>query len=410
MSVNTIEIPAGLGLARPDPERLRQIVARALQVPTDQIVGVADIEVEKVAYDIGTPSTHALLRCRGTAALDDATTRPWSAFVKVLQSVWAWEFLDQIPEPFRADLANNLPWRAELDGYTPNMLRALPAGLRQPRLFGVVEIDEWHVALWVEDVEVSSAVWGLAMFARAARLLGRLAARRPVGCDTLIAPSEQSAQPGFVLRYYTGGRVRMGALPQLVDDALWAHPTVAAAVEATGEHALRADLVDASEHLDAWLDLLDALPQTYAHGDASPQNLLVPASEPGTFVIIDWGFNCPLAVGFDLGQRARRSGARRRVGGRRPARGAGRHRAGVSRGPRLRGLRREPRPSPHRLRGQPRRAQYVHRAAVRAPRGAGVGVCDGDVGRADPAHTVPARPLGHALRLTGLSEADPRVH
>lgn len=302
MSVNTIEIPAGLGLARPDPERLRQIVARALQVPTDQIVGVADIEVEKVAYDIGTPSTHALLRCRGTAALDDATTRPWSAFVKVLQSVWAWEFLDQIPEPFRADLANNLPWRAELDGYTPNMLRALPAGLRQPRLFGVVEIDEWHVALWVEDVEVSSAVWGLAMFARAARLLGRLAARRPVGCDALIAPSEQSAQPGFVLRYYTGGRVRMGALPQLVDDALWAHPTVAAAVEATGEHALRADLVDASEHLDAWLDLLDALPQTYAHGDASPQNLLVPASEPGTFVIIDWGFNCPLAVGFDLGQ------------------------------------------------------------------------------------------------------------
>jgi len=297
-----IEIPEVLGLARPDPERLRQIVAEALCVPIGQIAGVAAIEVEKVAYDIGTPSTHALLRCRGLAVFTDATTRSWSAFVKVLQSAWAWDLLDHIPESFRTDLANNLPWRAEVDGYGPGIMRALPAGLRQPRLFGIVEIDEWHVALWVEDVEPSPTGWDLATFARAARLLGRLAARRPVGCDAVIAPTEQSAQPGFVLRYYTGGRVRMAALPQLADDALWAHPSVAAAVEATGEYALRTDLLAASEHLDAWLDLLDTLPQTYAHGDASPQNLLVPTSEPDTLVVIDWGFNCPLAVGFDLGQ------------------------------------------------------------------------------------------------------------
>jgi aminoglycoside phosphotransferase (APT) family kinase protein len=48
--------------------------------------------------------------------------------------------------------------------------------------------------------------------------------------------------------------------------------------------------------------MLDRLPQTYAHGDASPQNLLLPASEPGTVVIIDWGFGTLLPIGFDLGQ------------------------------------------------------------------------------------------------------------
>ena len=54
--------------------------------------------------------------------------------------------------------------------------------------------------------------------------------------------------------------------------------------------------------MPAVLDALDALPQCYQHGDASPQNLLVPEGNPDEFVVIDWGFDCPQAVGFDLGQ------------------------------------------------------------------------------------------------------------
>lgn len=54
--------------------------------------------------------------------------------------------------------------------------------------------------------------------------------------------------------------------------------------------------------MPAVLDALDALPQCYQHGDASPQNLLVPQGRPDEFVVIDWGFDCPQAVGFDLGQ------------------------------------------------------------------------------------------------------------
>ena len=44
------------------------------------------------------------------------------------------------------------------------------------------------------------------------------------------------------------------------------------------------------------------LPQAMPHGDASPQNLLVPASAPDRFVAIDVGMRTPHAIGFDLGQ------------------------------------------------------------------------------------------------------------
>jgi hypothetical protein len=79
---------------------------------------------------------------------------------------------------------------------------------------------------------------------------------------------------------------------------MWAAPLLAEVVDGD----LRRDLLLLAERVDEWLDALDAVPQTLAHGDASPQNLLVPIDEPDTFVIIDWGFGSPLAVGFDLGQ------------------------------------------------------------------------------------------------------------
>lgn len=309
MSVKAMDVPEALGLARPEPERLRQIVAAALGTDSGAIRAVTDMTVEKVDYAIGTPMTHALLRCRGNADLErdgeshsSGVQVPWSAFVKVLQSPWAWEHIDRIPEQFRADFADNVPWRLELDAHRPEVTAVLPDGLRQPNLYGVVEIDELHVAIWMEDVDVSTDRWDLATFAHAAELLGRLAARRPIGTPAVIEPSPRAAVPGFTLRYYVNGRVRMGALPDLAGDSLWAHPSVHAAVETTGENHLRDDLLEAATDLDGWLDVLDTLPQTYCHGDASPQNLLVPSDEPDTFMVIDWSFNSPLAVGFDLGQ------------------------------------------------------------------------------------------------------------
>lgn len=57
-----------------------------------------------------------------------------------------------------------------------------------------------------------------------------------------------------------------------------------------------------ASRLPAFLDRLESLPQAVPHGDASPQNLLIPADAPQELVAIDISFQCPLAIGFDLGQ------------------------------------------------------------------------------------------------------------
>ncbi len=48
--------------------------------------------------------------------------------------------------------------------------------------------------------------------------------------------------------------------------------------------------------------MLESLPQSLAHGDACPQNLLADPREPRGLVAIDWGFVGMEPVGYDLGQ------------------------------------------------------------------------------------------------------------
>lgn len=58
------------------------------------------------------------------------------------------------------------------------------------------------------------------------------------------------------------------------------HPVMQAALGQAAEPALPADMLALGERLPQLLDMLDDLPQTHAHGDASPQNLLLPQDEP----------------------------------------------------------------------------------------------------------------------------------
>jgi hypothetical protein len=162
-------------------------------------------------------------------------------------------------------------------------------------VYRIDDLGDDRVALWLEDVQTADVIWDLPRFERAAYLLGRLAARRAE--DRL--PPEARTPRGTALRYYSSGRMAIAGLPMLRDDATWLHPLVAEAVD----EQLRADLFALVERVPAILDALDQLPQTLAHGDACPQNLLVPAEDSSGFVAIDFGaFNSLLAVGFDLGQ------------------------------------------------------------------------------------------------------------
>ncbi|GAA1376795.1 aminoglycoside phosphotransferase [Catellatospora chokoriensis] len=245
--------------------------------------------VEPIDYQSGSPATGGLARVRG-----DGDGRAWSVFVKLVQNPRHWPLLHLVPEMFRDELCATLPWRQELAMWEKPFAGYLPEGLRVPVLYRVTELDDDRLLLWMEDVDaIADHDWTLEHYPRAAFALGGLAARRSAP-DLLAAAGE----PGWALRLLVGSRVMRGAAPALDDDRLWAHPLVASAVDAD----LRDDLRRIAAAVPAILDRLDTLPQALAHGDASPQNLLVPRGEPDVFVAIDVAFQCPLAIGFDLGQ------------------------------------------------------------------------------------------------------------
>ena len=282
-----IDLAAG-GLPRdavPSAAELTSLVSAAV----GHRAAVGQWRAETVPYQSGSPATGALARLRGVTA--DA--EPWSVFVKVLQHPRHWRLLDQVPDEVREDFLTSFPWRAELGAWQPSFAGRLPAGLRVPALYRVIELPGDRVAVWMEDIAASDEAWTAARFDMAAERLGTLAANRRD--PDLIAACP--VPPGYGLRRYYDAAVRP-ALPWLRSHDLWAHPRMAAA----GGAGLRADLVELAARAPAILDRLDQLPQALPHGDASPQNLLIPVAEPGMLVAIDVAFQHPLAVGFDLAQ------------------------------------------------------------------------------------------------------------
>ena len=285
MIKTTVTVDDLLGVATPTRDQLDAIVSAAVGRPAV----VTRWDAEPVPYESGSPATGTLARVRGMTA----DGQSWSVFLKVLQHPRHWRLLDRIPEQLRADFLSNFPWRAELTAWDPTFSTHLPAGLRMPELYRVVELPEDRVAVWMEDIAVSAQPWTTERFVMAAGVLGALAANRR-DPDLLAACP---VPPGYGLRRHYDGAVRP-VLPWLQSHDLWKHPLLAT----SGGTTLRADLLELAAAAPTILDQLDELPQALPHGDASPQNLLVPLTAPDTLVAIDIALQCPLAVGFDLGQ------------------------------------------------------------------------------------------------------------
>ncbi len=287
---------------------LASLTSTELADVTSRVVGcpvrLAGVESAPFPYDWGSPATAGLWHV-GVKAIARQRALSCAYFVKLLRHPRLWPQLRHIPDDARRqDFVDFFPWRFELDMYESGIGRLLPEGMRTPVLHHVKHVDADHVALWWEFVAQRGGPWRLADYQRAARCLGRLAARRRKGADvnsTLPEISRQSP-PGMALRRFVEGRVMMGLVPLLQDGEVWSHPVIGQALCQARDPGLPADLLALAERLPGILDMLDKLPQTYAHGDASPQNLLRPADDPDGLVAIDWGFGSLLAIGFDLGQ------------------------------------------------------------------------------------------------------------
>jgi hypothetical protein len=292
-AVQSQELPAPVAL---DEHTVEEFARLASGDPTARVEGWW---VEPVDYVLGTPSTGALKRLKVKLV---GTDEVQSIFLKLLQSPKHWNLIGFLPLEMQAAFIADFPWRLEERAYASNLRALLPDGLRFPQLYRAEELEDERIALWVEDVRESAAPWDLRRFERAARLLGTLAARRREGEVEPFYPRTMSIEHRDALRYYVEGRVERGAVPMLGDDSVWAHPLLEPCWPGGPHAGVRGRLQGLAERIEELFEGLAKLPHTYAHGDASPQNLLVPADAPNTFVIIDWGFDCPLAVGFDLGQ------------------------------------------------------------------------------------------------------------
>jgi hypothetical protein len=240
--------------------------------------------LDPVDYPFGTPTTLGAVRLRGPH---------WSVFVKVVRAFRHWPLVDTLPPEAREFVLGSPLWRYEADLYASRVGSLLPAGLRLPDVYTEMDLGDDRLAIVMEDVAVADVPWDTTRFARAAELLGRMAARL-TRHDAL--PAAASRVPGEMTEQFYTNRLLIAELPAFADDGTWAHPLLA-------PHAgLRADLNRLGTRVPGVIARLKRLPQLMTHGDASPQNLLVPVDRPDTFVAIDWSLGGLAAPGSDLGQ------------------------------------------------------------------------------------------------------------
>lgn len=284
-------------LAALPPAELRALAETA----SGRLLPDPELSVTPLRHDPGSPVTAGLWRVEVTSP-----GRGCAFFVKLVRHPRLWPGLRWLlDDAARAEFTDFYPWQFELDIHQSGIGSVLPDGMRTPQLHHVSRPDADHLGLWWEFVGERAGAWTPADYRLAARLLGQLAARRRAGApvnDYLPAAARRAPDGGSALRFYTTRRVLEGTLPVLRSAGAWEHPALREALRLAGDQQLPADMAALGTRLPQVLDMLDELPQTYAHGDASPQNLLLPAAEPGTIVVIDWGFGTLLPVGFDLGQ------------------------------------------------------------------------------------------------------------
>src|ERR1700722_19725203 len=263
------------------------------------------VSAKPLGYDWGSPVTAGLWRVEVTSP-DRGGAPGCTFFVKLVRHTRLSPGLRWLPDDAaRAEFTDFYPWHYELDIHQSGIGSVLPDGMRTPQLHHVRRPDSDHMSLWWEFVHERADAWTLADYRLAARLLGQLAARRRTGAqvnEALPAVARNAHNGGSALRFYASQLVFGRMLPVLQSGQVWQHPVLQEALRLAGDQQLPADMIALGARLPQVLDMLDDLPQTYAHGDASPQNLLLPADEPGTIVVIDWGFGTLLPVGFDLGQ------------------------------------------------------------------------------------------------------------
>ena len=303
MVAATLENMNILGPASVAAGELAGIAAAALQDPLAELQSASATAINFPMFNM---TTGGLWRVEGTARTRDGAGGParvagFSTVVKLVQSPLLWSGIGQVPPSFRDGLVRQYPWRTEAEVYASELAEAMPAGGRLPEIYLIDELDEQRTAIWMEDIrECPEAEWTDDRFRDAATLLGRLAGSSAVRD---LGPGISESRDAERLRFYLNSVGALVFMPGIRGEDLWKVPAVAEAADAHLIAGLRS-LTDRAPEL---LEEILSLPAFPAHGDASPQNLLIESNGGGpggstSFAVIDWGLYGGVCAGFDLGQ------------------------------------------------------------------------------------------------------------
>ena len=236
-----------LGPADVDEMTFTGIVARALGEPPDRVT-VLDSTASVVPYplDAITTAGRYWVTARASTPGGERTAR---LFVKHVQSWSRSPFFRYVPEELRAMAEASVPWRTEALVYRSDLHRRLPPGMTMPVALHVAFLDEASTAVWLPALDVVEKQWHTTDFARAAFLLGRLAASADVA--ELAALGDSGGGPRTV-RTYAEGRLAVQVAPALRSDELWQAPAVAEAFD----DELRARLLATLDEVPSFVDEL----------------------------------------------------------------------------------------------------------------------------------------------------------
>lgn len=278
-----------LGPADVSDETLTDLVSALVREPADQVT-LLDSRAEEFAYNLPAITTAGRYLVRGHAHVG-GRRQTFAFFVKHVQSWGRSPLFAGVPTEIAAMAEAGVPWRTEPLAYRSDLGDRLPRGLRMPRAVGVFDLDDKSASVWLEEIATVPTEWDTARYARAAHLLGRLAA------SPRVRERADVGQFEWTVRDYLHGRLTHQVIPLVRDAEVWQHPLTARAFDDT----LRSRLQAAADRAGDLAEELADLPLGTIHGDACPNNLLVTAEHDG-FVLIDYGFFGPGPIGFDLGQ------------------------------------------------------------------------------------------------------------
>ncbi len=206
---------------------------------------------------------------------------PWSIFLKVLSPM-----IDIEP-------SSDLSWKHESLIYQSNLKEHLPEGLSVPRCFEVVYKSESEIWIWLEDVtEEPHLPWTLNRYQLAAQHLGRLNGE-------WIEKLKTTSRPWLNKSNRLRKVVKRGASGiELLRQSL-NHPNVSRFYS----KVMVNDIFRFWAERQTFLQVLDNLPQTFCHLDASRRNIFSrrKANENSEeTVLIDWGYAGIGAVGEEI--------------------------------------------------------------------------------------------------------------